>query len=326
MGFGRQKEEGLSAVVARTRRAVVKYTAPVTQQLRNAQSRATQLVQKVDARAVQSLVSLSRRTGSPQSAEYVRGALHSCLAVAGAGVLCVGLARSAHRIRTASDVPARMIGTGRSFRALVARVGDGDGMRVAHLPPLRVPFRARRRLPRLRARDTVSLRLAGVDAPECAHFGQPGQAYGADAREWLERYVVGRRVRVVVHAVDQYHRALASVFRQRSPPLRWLGLGERNVSVELARAGYATIYEGGGAQFGGARRQIERAVESAKRRRVGMWAARGTLETPAEFKRRLKAGGALPKGKGAAGKEAEVGVKEVIGVAQTIYKFLQKLR
>jgi len=32
------------------------------------------------------------------------------------------------------------------------------------------------------SKDTIGIRLAGVDAPECAHFGQPGQPFGEEAK------------------------------------------------------------------------------------------------------------------------------------------------
>lgn len=165
---------------------------------------------------------------------------------------------------------------------------------------------------------------------QCAHFGRPGQAYGNDAREWLNRYVIGCHVRIVVHAVDQYNRAVASVFKPRSfMPFRF---AERNVSVELARAGYATLYEANGAQYGGAKQQIQRAIASAQRARRGMWSAKSRLETPAEFKRRLKAGSRSIPGQlktqitPAQPNESTEAIHDFIKVGRRLYSFLRRFR
>lgn len=335
--FGRRaEEEGLLNDLNRARIAVISHTTRTTNyavgHARTLERRVRREATALDKRAVTEIRNLSNRLGYRCDEGYVRGVFHSTMAVGALAASLLLVARGAHRIKTAGDLPKRLVGTGRSFSGWVSRVGDGDGLRVRHSPILRLPFTARKAAAKAKAADTVSIRLAGVDAPECAHFGLPGQAYGNDAKKWLENYVRGRRVRVVVHSVDQYNRALASVFRTRGLiPGR-----AKNVSVELAKAGYATVYEGGNAQFGGARakREIENAVAKAQRRRRGMWGAKGKLESPAEFKRRLKTGSRkapasdlTPSAITNTNRNGdEVTIKDFIKIGGWLYNSLKKLR
>ncbi len=121
------------------------------------------------------------------------------------------------------------------------------------------------------------------------------------------------------------------MFRPRSfLPFRF---GERNVSVELARAGYATMYEASGAQYGGARHQLERAIVSAQRARRGMWSAKSRLETPAEFKRRLRTGSRslptepTPKMQETSSSiQSSEGIHDFLKTGRWLYSFLRKFR
>ena len=38
--------------------------------------------------------------------------------------------------------------------------------------------------------NTIGVRLAGVDAPECSHFGAVGQPYGPEALQWLKKLAI----------------------------------------------------------------------------------------------------------------------------------------
>lgn len=134
---------------------------------------------------------------------------------------------------------------------------------------------------------TINVRLAAVDAPESA------QRFGRVAKNWLKNFALHKKVSLRLHSMDRYHRVIATVHTEHhNPMLRALGLGRRNVSLELARAGYATLYEGSGAQYGGERmKRLYMAVEAvAKRRRAGMWADKKNYMSPMEFKRVMKNG------------------------------------
>lgn len=96
-----------------------------------------------------------------------------------------------------------------------------------------------------------------------------------------------------MHAVDQYRRVVATVTRHHANPVfRFLGLGRRNVSLELTKAGYATLYEGAGAQYGGEfMKAVYKAAEDVARRSgMGMWADRKGYVSPGEFKKAARAG------------------------------------
>lgn len=68
-----------------------------------------------------------------------------------------------------------MIKRNRRIIGRCLKVTDADGIRVQHLPGLRriwpgpVPKRSEW------SKETISVRLAGVDAPEMAHFGNEAQ-------------------------------------------------------------------------------------------------------------------------------------------------------
>ena len=168
---------------------------------------------------------------------------------------------------------------GARLRGIVVHVGDGDNFRVLHTPFLtrwwtllrarwnggRVPLRGSL------STQTIHVRLAGIDAPECAHFGAAGQKYGPEARQWLTNWLHHRTVHLQMYRRDQYGRVVAHVWRPADLPLlRWL-LPCRNVSLEMVRAGWAEVYRGTGASYGGMRDALEVAEMRALRRGLGMW-------------------------------------------------------
>ncbi|KAL2129851.1 hypothetical protein VTI74DRAFT_7217 [Chaetomium olivicolor] len=206
----------------------------------------------------------------------------------------------------------------RSLFGKVTSVGDGDGFHLFHTPGGRLAgWGWLRRVPKdrkaLKGR-TISIRLAGVDAPEGAHFGRPAQPFAAEALSFLESLVLHRRVRAYIYKRDQYERVVATVY-VRQPPFF---SPRKDVGLELLKRGLATTYEGRtGAEFGGERmeRRYKEVEAEAKRRGRGMWGATaavggkekgffsllgGTVgrkkekqepvvvESPMEYKRRMK--------------------------------------
>ena len=127
----------------------------------------------------------------------------------------------------------------------------------------------------------VSIRIAGIDAPEGAHFGHPAQPYSKEALDWLTSYILHRRVRAFVYKKDQYDRAVATVYVRR-----WLV--RRDVGYRMLKLGLATVYEAKtGAEFGpGLEEKYRRAEWWAKTKRKGLWgdAKDKDFESPREYK------------------------------------------
>ncbi|KAI5287124.1 putative endonuclease lcl3 [Ascosphaera aggregata] len=202
----------------------------------------------------------------------------------------------------------------RSLLGYVTRVGDGDNFRMFHTPGgVLAGWGWFRKVPKLNKDlkgGTLHVRLAGIDAPELAHFGNPSQPYGAEALSFLKSYILHRRVRAYIHRPDQYGRVVATVYVNRLPfpfnnpksgfslplPLP-LWIYGRDVSLQMLRRGLATVYEAKfGAEYGGERmeRKYRKAESWAKWRGIGMWAKKGRpqfFETPREFKTRMSESG-----------------------------------
>ncbi|KAF7585805.1 putative endonuclease lcl3 [Aspergillus hancockii] len=195
----------------------------------------------------------------------------------------------------------------RTILGQVTSVGDGDGFRLYHTPGGRLAgwgWLPWKRVPTSKKElkdKTISVRLAGVDAPEMAHFGRPEQPYAREAYQWLTEYVLNRRVRVLVHRQDQYQRVVASVFVRRAFDFP-IPFRRRDVSYEMVRRGLATVYEAkAGSEFGGpdVERKYREAESLAKRKGTGLWKAfrrnRKEWESPREYKARM---GLEEQGKG----------------------------
>lgn len=127
----------------------------------------------------------------------------------------------------------------------------------------------------------IAIRLAGIDAPEGAHFGKPAQPFSSEALEWLRGYIGGRSVRAYPYKRDHYNRIVATVYVRRLG-----GLLRRNVGLEMVRRGLATTYEAkSGAEFGGIKHVYEAAEAKARRKKLGIWSGRpAEFESPRDYK------------------------------------------
>ena len=177
---------------------------------------------------------------------------------------------------TADDMPGSHLRQHRSIAAKVVAVSDGDTLRVRHTPTLLSSGKFKGKL----SENTISVRIAAVDTPETAKFGQPGQPLGADAKAFTKR-LLNRRVRVRCYARDQYGRIVGTV---------QYGIRRRDLSTELLRKGLASVYRSAGAVY--AQRPLGGwdAIEArAQRNRLGMW-QRGVSAAmlPGEFKARQR--------------------------------------
>lgn len=227
--------------------------------------------------------------GRDLSTDYLNGSIDTLLTTTTIAVLLYSLHLSSRRYRTVDDIPISLVRRQGRINALVTSVGDGDNLRVRHIPIINIPS-----LFRKPDKRTISIRLAAIDAPECAHGIRPGQPYGTEAKQWLNRLANGKQVHIHLHSIDQYRRVIGTVFvKHENPVLKALGLASKNAGLELTRAGYATLYKGANAKYGGSRRlaQYIRAENSAQLHRRGMWKTpREELVLPGEFKKMIREG------------------------------------
>ncbi|KAK3714719.1 putative endonuclease lcl3 [Vermiconidia calcicola] len=165
----------------------------------------------------------------------------------------------------------------RNFYGYVTRVGDGDNFHLFHTPGGKMMgwgWLPRRRVEDMmerakhkgeEQRQTIHVRIAGVDAPEMAHFGKPAQPYAKEAIEWLRGAVLERE--------DQYKRVVCSVYKRR-----WLFF-KADVGLNMLKSGLATVYEAKfGSEFGNKEEQYREAEKRAKSRKIGMWQEAGLVK------------------------------------------------
>lgn len=205
------------------------------------------------------------------------------------------------RIKSADFISPRELKFRRTLVGKVTSIGDADGFRLYHQPGpplLRDLLFPVPKAPKDLKDQTISVRLAGADAPEMAHFGKPQQPFAQEAKDELKRLVEGRTARCEIAHVDQYRRIVATPYVWHPPYI----LGRTNVSLALVKAGLATVYRQSGADYGSATffsrlltnaknglGKMERAEARAQRRKIGIWSLGNKMESPAEYKKKHKA-------------------------------------
>lgn len=211
------------------------------------------------------------------------------------------------RIPNSSFIPPKYFRS-RRLLGVVTSVGDGDNFHFFHTPggllagwgwirpiPEAVKKSNRGRKPLAKAencvkktvvKQTIHVRLNGVDAPECAHFGKPAQPYAQEALAWLRSTLLDRRVRLLPLAPDQYGRTVGEVHVQGN---RWYNFFRKfNVSAEMLKNGWATLYEAkSGAEFNGRKALFQSLQAEAQRKRKGIFIQK-KFETPREYKNKYK--------------------------------------
>ncbi|TXT13805.1 hypothetical protein VHUM_01172 [Vanrija humicola] len=192
------------------------------------------------------------------------------------------------RIRNADSLSTAVLDKKPFIRGVVTRVGDGDNFRLYHTPgPFwRYPLKLRRvpTSPKELKDNTLSIRIAGVDAPENAHFGNPAQPYAKEALEWLTKTVLGKRMKCQLLRKDQYNRIVAVPYIAR--PI----LPNKPLPLMMLKEGTAVVYTSGGAEYGPwGLEGLQKAEDDARRHRRGLWAAK-SVELPKDYKKRVKAG------------------------------------
>jgi endonuclease YncB( thermonuclease family) len=178
--------------------------------------------------------------------------------------------------RTIRDIPKSYFKENKIVYGQVVKVVDGDTVRIRHQP---TPFSSAEFSGNLKD-ETIMVRIAAVDSPETAKFGQEGQPFGEEAKQFATKAVLGKRVRVKALAKDRYDRLLGTVRYDDGIA------GERDLSEELLRRGLAVVYRQGGAQYDGRKSEFEGLEREAKQARRGLWSQKGGGESPAEYKAR----------------------------------------
>ncbi|OBZ74521.1 putative endonuclease LCL3 [Grifola frondosa] len=137
--------------------------------------------------------------------------------------------------------------------------------------------------------QTISIRMAGVDAPEGSHFGRPAQAFAQESLAWLKSHAEGKTVYCQLTRRDQYGRIVAiPCLKPRLLP-GFLATG-KCLSLEMLRAGWVEVYEQAGAEYGRwGKDEFLRIQAEAQAARRGIWKYGVNIESAAEYKRRYAA-------------------------------------
>ncbi|KAF8550886.1 staphylococcal nuclease, partial [Imleria badia] len=196
------------------------------------------------------------------------------------------------RLLTAEWVTPNELARRRWIRGVVTSVGDADDFRLYHTPGFgwRWPLQIRR-VPTKRKElkdQTIHVRIAGVDAPEGAHYGRPGQPHADESLVWLRKRIQGKTLCCQLIRKDQYGRIVGIPLVPRPfLPLFLCKYVGSALALEMLRAGTATTYEASGAEYGPwGRDTFLRVEEEARAARRGMWKNGVGIEMPGEYKKR----------------------------------------
>ena len=112
------------------------------------------------------------------------------------------------------------------------------------------------------------------------------QPYGKEAEAFTTDLVYHKMVKITFLRKDQYKRAVSQVETVEEGIVSALlpGYGPKDLSLELARAGLAELYTGGGAEYSGKRDELEKAIAMAKKEQKGIWSLENRVSA-ADYKR-----------------------------------------
>lgn len=134
---------------------------------------------------------------------------------------------------------------------------------------------------RLKAPDNtqIKVRLVGIDAPEMGKKSKKkkkeGQAGGQEAKDFLNKLVVGKTVTLRSYGADAYGRNLAEIIIDNQP-----------ANLKMVSEGLAEVYRGKPPR-GFDLTPYQSAQEEAMKSKKGIWGMQD-YESPKEFRKRTK--------------------------------------
>lgn len=144
------------------------------------------------------------------------------------------------------------------FKAFVTKVGDGDGFKAIHIPLIRFSSN-------LKGIESLSIRLAGIDAPEVRYFNRPEQPFSKESKEELTKLILNKKVKIKVLNIDRYNRIIGMVYLKKNI-FKYF-----NVNIEMIRKGMACVYLSSITSFGGIKEEFLKEEKKAKTKKIGIW-------------------------------------------------------
>ena len=192
-------------------------------------------------------------------------------------LLSMGVGCFGRQYETAADIPNNFFTDKKEISGLIVKVTDGDTYRLRHLSSWFSDGSYTGKL----SEHTIAVRIAAVDTPETAKFGNAGQKFGKEATDFARNKLLNKKIKVKLLSKDQYDRVIG--FVEYSD-----GLFSKDISEELVKNGLATIYRQRGGEYGKDGIDKWNKLESiAKNKKIGIWSQKNP-ELPSEFKKKLK--------------------------------------
>lgn len=183
------------------------------------------------------------------------------------------------------SIPIEYFKEKREIKAVVVKITDGDTFRVRHVTSSRSPAEFDGNL----KDHTIAIRIAAVDTPETAKFGEAGQAFGEAAKTFVTEKLLNKRVTIKLLSKDQYGRVLGLVKYRDNTILPNFLSSKKDVSEQLLAKGLAVVYRQGGAQYDGPIERWNDIEKQAIRAKRGIWMnGEKNADLPSAYKKKAK--------------------------------------
>jgi endonuclease YncB( thermonuclease family) len=176
------------------------------------------------------------------------------------------------QFKSSEEIPKELIHSKAKLSGMATYIIDGDTFKFYHLIKNENVPTAVHQLKSC----TFSIRLAGIDCPETPKQGKEGQPFGKEAADFLSELIYRKKITIQLQNCDQYNRIVATVLVEG-----------QDVSIEMLRNGYAHLYQGKGACYGGKEKEMRKVFEEAKLVGKGIW-SQSKVQTPSEYKKLAK--------------------------------------